>query len=50
VFFFALAHPERVGGSSSSASQPGSGAAIARHRAMPFQWPPWHPNRWRMIG
>jgi hypothetical protein len=24
--------------------------AIVRYRAMPFQWPPWHPNLWRMVG
>jgi pimeloyl-ACP methyl ester carboxylesterase len=49
-FFFALAHPERIGRLVLVGTPPGSGLAIVRYRAMPFHWPPWNPNLWRMIG
>jgi pimeloyl-ACP methyl ester carboxylesterase len=50
AFYFALAHPERVARLVLVGTPPGSGMAIVRYRAMPFQWPPWHPNLWRMVG
>jgi proline iminopeptidase len=50
AFYFALAHPERVSRLVLIGTPPGSGMAIVRYRAMPFQWPPWHPNLWRMLG
>lgn len=28
---------------------PGSGWSLVRYRAMPFHWPPWHPDLWRML-
>lgn len=50
AFYFALAHPERVARLVLVGTPPGSGMANVRYRAMPFQWPPWHPNLWRMVG
>src|SRR5664279_3159930 len=50
AFYFALAHPERVARLVLVGTPPGSGMAIVRYRAMPFQWPPWHSNLWRMVG
>lgn len=29
---------------------PGSGLSLVRYRAMPFHWPPWHPDLWRLLG
>ena len=50
AFYFALAHPERVAKLVLVGTPPGSGLAIVRYRAMPFHWPPWNPNLWRMAG
>jgi pimeloyl-ACP methyl ester carboxylesterase len=50
AFYFALAHPERVSRPVLIGTPPGSGIALVRYRAMPFQWPPWNPNLWRMLG
>jgi pimeloyl-ACP methyl ester carboxylesterase len=50
AFYFGLAHPERVAKLVLVGTPPGSGMAIIRYRAMPFHWPPWHPNLWRMVG
>ena len=50
AFYFALTHPERVYRLVLVGTPPGSGMAILRYRAMPFHWPPWHPDLWRMLG
>ena len=49
AFCFALAHPGRVARLVLIGTPPGSGLAIVRYRAMPFCWPPWHPDLWRML-
>lgn len=49
AFFVALDHPERVARLVLIGTPPGSGLALVRYRAMPFQWPPWDPNLWRML-
>lgn len=48
AFYFALAHPERITRLVLVGTPPGSGLAIVRYRAMPFHWPLWNPNLWRM--
>ena len=50
AFYLGLAHPERVAKLVLVGTPPGSGMAIVRYRAMPFHWPPWNPNLWRMAG
>jgi proline iminopeptidase len=50
AFYFALAHPGRISRLVLVGTPPGSGMALVRYRAMPFQWPPWHPDLWRMLG
>jgi pimeloyl-ACP methyl ester carboxylesterase len=49
AFCFALAHPGPVARLVLIGTPPGSGLAIVRYRAMPFCWPPWHPDLWRML-
>jgi proline iminopeptidase len=50
AFYLALAHPDRVAKLVLVGTPPGSGMAIVRYRAMPFCWPPWNPDLWRMAG
>ena len=50
AFYFGLTHPERVAKLVLVGTPPGSGMAIVRYRAMPFHWPLWNPNLWRMLG
>jgi pimeloyl-ACP methyl ester carboxylesterase len=50
AFYLGLAHPDRVAKLVLVGTPPGSGMAIVRYRAMPFCWPPWNPNLWRMAG
>jgi len=50
AFYLGLAHPDRVAKLVLVGMPPGSGLAIVRYRAMPFHWPPWNPNLWRMAG
>ena len=50
ALYLALAHPDRVAKLVLVGTPPGSGMAIVRYRAMPFHWPPWNPNLWRMVG
>ena len=50
AFYLGLAHPDRVAKLVLVGTPPGSGMAIVRYRAMPFHWPPWNPNLWRMAG
>ena len=49
AFCFALAHHGRIARLVLIGTPPGSGLAIVRYRAMPFHWPPWHPDLWRML-
>ena len=50
AFYLGLAHPDRVAKLVLVGTPPGSGMAIVRYRAMPFCWPPWNPDLWRMVG
>ena len=50
AFYLGLAHPDRVAKLVLVGTPPGSGMAIVRYRAMPFCWPPWNPDLWRMAG
>jgi pimeloyl-ACP methyl ester carboxylesterase len=50
AFYLGLAHPDRVAKLVLVGTPPGSGMAIVRYRAMPFCWPPWNPNLWRIAG
>ena len=50
AFYLGLARPGRVAKLVLVGTPPGSGMAIVRYRAMPFCWPPWNPNLWRMAG
>jgi pimeloyl-ACP methyl ester carboxylesterase len=50
AFFFTLAHPDPVSRLVLISAPPGSGLAIVRYRAMPFHWPPWNPDPWRMLS
>ena len=50
AFYLGLARPDRVAKLVLVGTPPGSGMAIVRYRAMPFCWPPWNPDLWRMAG
>jgi pimeloyl-ACP methyl ester carboxylesterase len=50
ALFLTLAHPDRVSRLVLIGAPPGSGLATVRYRAMPFHWPPWNPDPWRMLS
>lgn len=49
AFLHALERPDAVDRLVLLGTPPGSGWSLLRYRAMPFHWPPWHPDLWRMV-
>jgi pimeloyl-ACP methyl ester carboxylesterase len=49
AFVFAVRRPERVSKLVLIGTPPGGGWSIVRFRGMPFNWPPWRADFWRML-